>query len=128
MLEGFHRPSDPREALRMHTSLQGSGYIAGGTEINSRKELPYRHLISLADVDLDIIQRIGDSLFMGATVTLQQVADAEEIREGVGLAPDLPGGVSGVSTRREAPPCRRQGHKAFAGLCDDAEALFPHGQ
>jgi len=82
MLEGFHRPADPREALRLRSSLPGSTYLAGGPQINSAKDIPYRHLISLANIDLDIIQRISDSLFMGSVVTLQQIVEAEEFREG----------------------------------------------
>lgn len=64
----------------MRTTLQRSAYIAGGTELNSRNDLSVSHLISLENLDLDIIQKTGESLFIGATVTLQQIVDAEEIR------------------------------------------------
>ncbi len=78
MLEGFHRPTTPREAAQMKERLGSVAfYLGGGTELNSREQWPPpRHLIDLAGLGAGAMEFREEAWFLGSGCTLQAVLES----------------------------------------------------
>ena len=75
MITEYHRPKTLVEALALlQRSEQLTLPLAGGTVLN-RPTLQPVAVVDLQDLGLDIIQSQGNSLHLGATVTLQSLLD-----------------------------------------------------
>lgn len=91
MTEFFHRPASVREALRLSRTLPGAAFLGGGTRLNSSEtESRPDHFISLERLGLDRIEPAAGALSIGATCTLQRLADDRRVppalREAAGRA------------------------------------------
>jgi putative selenate reductase FAD-binding subunit len=93
---GYERPNTIEEALGC-LGRPGAVLVGGGTKVNAARTLEPVVIVDLQALDLDRIDRVDDrSLRIGATVTLQQLADD-------GQVPDL----VREAARREEPSALR---------------------
>jgi probable selenate reductase FAD-binding subunit len=79
MIEGFHRPETVEEALALAGEYgERALFLAGGTEVNSTagRRNP-AHLISLAGLGLELIERASDAVMIGSCATLQDLLDSD---------------------------------------------------
>ncbi len=80
-IEHFHRPATVQDALDVKREHgDAAAFLSGGSLLNSldRPTSP-AHLISLAGLSLGAIERHGGQLRLGASVTLQELIDAEDV-------------------------------------------------
>ena len=79
----YHRPTTLEEAVRLKAGASGARFVAGGTDllINLRRGLgtPSDLIDVTAVSDLAAIHRDGDSLWVGAAVTLADLARHPDI-------------------------------------------------
>lgn len=98
----FLRPATAAEAVRRRAD-SGGQFLAGGTELGLLGYRPEQTLISLRDLELDFIREQGSAVTLGATVTLQQLADSEQLGQwGLQLLRDCAAAVSNRSVRNVA--------------------------
>lgn len=80
---GYERPTTTTEALA-HLSRPGAVVLGGGTKLNARPTSEPVVLVDLQALGLDRIDRLGNGAFsLGATVTLQLLADDTQLPEGL---------------------------------------------
>ncbi len=74
----YARPASVEEALRL-LERPAAVPLGGGTQINARPSSAAIEVVDLQSVGLDRIERLGEGrLRIGATVTLQELADSTE--------------------------------------------------
>ena len=92
----YHRPASVEEAVRLLAQPQTAA-LAGGTRVNATPFVGQVEAVDLQSLGLSGIERVGSTgLRLGATTTLQQMADSE-------LVPELLRALA----RREAPSTMR---------------------
>jgi len=98
----FLRPASAAEAVRLRAD-SGGQFLAGGTELGSLGYGKDQTLISLRDLELDFIREEAGAVVLGATVTLQQIADSDQLgQRGLSLVRDCAAAVSIRSVRNAA--------------------------
>ena len=116
----YHRPATLEEAVRLKTAAKDARFIAGGTDllVNLRRGLgePTDLIDVTAVADLSSIRHDGDSLWLGAAVTLADLARHPDILASYPAVADAALAVA-------AP-----GHRAAAtlggNLCQDTRCIF----
>lgn len=116
----YHRPATLEEAVRLKAASTVARFIAGGTDIlvNLRRGLGEpSDLIDLTAVaDLDSIRRDNDSLWLGASVTLADLACHPDVtREYRAL---------GQAALAVAGPTHRAAATLGGNLCQDTRCVF----
>ncbi len=115
-----HRPATLDDAVRLKTASAGARFVAGGTDlvINLRRGLGEpTDLIDLTAVaDLAAVRREGHSLWVGAGVTLADLARHPEI-----LA-DFP--VVAEAALAVAGPTHRAAGTLGGNLCQDTRCIY----
>lgn len=82
MIKEFYKPSTTEEALKLKKEQSRAFYLGGGTKLNNRGEdCGAEAFISLENMNLKGILKVGDTLKIGAVETLQKLIDAPEIPE-----------------------------------------------
>jgi len=77
----YLRPASLSQALDMIASAGGrAGYIAGGTFLGSARQVPYDTLVDITGLGLDAIEQREDRISLGATVTIQDLAESDIVR------------------------------------------------
>ncbi len=78
---GYERPATGAEALAL-LSRPGAVALGGGTKLNARRTAAPVVVVDLQALGLDRIERLdGDAFSLGATATLQRLADDPELPE-----------------------------------------------
>ncbi len=82
-LERYHRPKSLKEALSLLTGKANGSVvpIAGGTHVVSSNNQEIKELVDLAGLRLSFIKAEPTRLRIGATATLQQIADSSKLRK-----------------------------------------------
>jgi len=82
MIKEFFKPSTTEEALKLKKEQSNSFYLGGGTKLNNSGE-DYRAeaFISLENMNLNGIMKVGDKVKIGAVETLQQLIDSPVVPE-----------------------------------------------
>jgi 4-hydroxybenzoyl-CoA reductase subunit beta len=115
-----HRPATLEEAVRLKAASAGARFVAGGTDllVNLRRGLGEpTDLIDLTAVtDMASIRRDGDSLWLGAGVTLAELARRPDI---LALYPALAEAALAV-----AGPTHRAAGTLGGNLCQDTRCIF----
>ncbi len=116
----FHRPETLDEAVRLKATLDGSRFVNGGTDllINLRRGLGEPgDLIDLGAVaDLASVRRVEGALWLGAGVTLDDLAAHPEV-----LA-DYP--AVAQAALQVAGPNHRAAATLGGNLCQDTRCIF----
>ncbi len=115
-----HRPSTLEEAVRLKAAAAGTRFIAGGTDllVNLRRGLgdPTALIDLTAVADLATIRRDGDQLWLGAGVTLAELArHADVLAEYPALA---------EAALAVAGPTHRSAATLGGNLCQDTRCIF----
>lgn len=77
MIKEFIKPVSGTDAVELKNKYEGSIYYSGGTEINNEKTPKvYNCVISLEKLGLNRIEIQGNSLEIGASVTIQTLIDS----------------------------------------------------
>ena len=80
MIQEFYLPTSINEACQLKQKLGNSSlFIAGGTEINFRKDLCVEKVISLEKLGLDYIEVSENLLKIGSMAKLQDIVDSKKI-------------------------------------------------
>jgi 4-hydroxybenzoyl-CoA reductase subunit beta len=115
-----HRPSSLEEAVKLKAQLPGARFLGGGTDllVNLRRGLGEPgDLIDLGGVnDLGALQRLDGELWIGAGITLAELARRPE------LAADYPALVTAVLA--VAGPTHRASATLGGNLCQDTRCIF----
>ena len=116
----YHRPATLEEAVRLKTASAGARFVAGGTDllINLRRGLGEpTDLIDLGAVtDLASVRRDGESLWLGAGVTLAELARHPDI---LAFHPALAEAALAV-----AGPTHRAAGTLGGNLCQDTRCIY----
>lgn len=116
----LHRPETLDEAVRLKATLSGSRFVNGGTDllVNLRRGLGEpADLIDLGSVaDLASVRRVEGALWLGAGVTLDDLANHPEV-----LA-DYP--AVAQATLQVAGPNHRAAATLGGNLCQDTRCVF----
>jgi 4-hydroxybenzoyl-CoA reductase subunit beta len=116
----YHRPASLEEAVRLKLAAADGRFVAGGTDllVNLRRGLGEpSDLIDLTAVaDLAAIRRDADSLWLGAAVTLADLARHSEV---AGRYPALAQAALAV-----AGPSHRNAATLGGNLCQDTRCVF----
>ena len=90
MITDFARAKSIDDALTLFKA--GYTFIAGGTQVNNaafaRRLPPIEKVVSIEDLGLAGIELEGEAMIIGATTTLQDIADSELVPEALKTAPD----------------------------------------
>ncbi|MBI9097933.1 MAG: FAD binding domain-containing protein [Spirochaetaceae bacterium] len=82
MIKDFLKPSSTDEALKMKKENKNSLYLGGGTKLNNGgKNYKADVYISLEDLQLNGIGKMGDKIKIGSMETLQNIIDSPFIHE-----------------------------------------------
>ncbi|MCK4271285.1 FAD binding domain-containing protein [bacterium] len=74
-LQDFKRPQSVAEAVAMVREGSGrGGFVAGGTSLGLARMVPYDYLVDITGIGLNEIRRDGESVRIGAAVTIGQLA------------------------------------------------------
>ena len=115
-----HRPATLDEAVRLKSASAGARFIAGGTDllVNLRRGLgePTALIDLTAIADLAAIRRDGDQLWLGAGVTLAELARHPDI---LAAYPALAEAALAV-----AGPTHRSAATLGGNLCQDTRCIF----
>ena len=115
-----HRPATLDEAVRLKSASAGARFIAGGTDllVNLRRGLgePTALIDLTAIADLAAIRRDGDHLWLGAGVTLAELARHPDI---LAAYPALAEAALAV-----AGPTHRSAATLGGNLCQDTRCIF----
>ncbi len=79
-VKAYHRPGDLRQALEL-VRRPGAVPLGGGTHLMAARDEGVKELVDLQGLGLSYVQAEPARLRIGATVTLQQFADAPEMVE-----------------------------------------------
>ncbi|MGD9638665.1 MAG: xanthine dehydrogenase family protein subunit M [Alphaproteobacteria bacterium] len=80
MIKDFLKPTSPQEAVSLKKQYQDSLYIGGGTWINSSySKLNPEVVISLSNLNLSKFEINNDTLFIGSSVTIQDLIDRKDV-------------------------------------------------
>lgn len=116
----YHRPTTLEEAVRLKAGASGARFVAGGTDllINLRRGLgtPSDLIDVTAVSDLGAIHREGDSLWVGAAVTLADLARHPDI---LAVYPAVAEAALAV-----AGPSHRAAATLGGNLCQDTRCVF----
>jgi 4-hydroxybenzoyl-CoA reductase subunit beta len=116
----YHRPTTLEEAARLKAGASDARFVAGGTDllINLRRGLgaPSDLIDVTAVVDLGAIRRDGDSLWVGAAVTLADLARHPDILAAYPAVAEAALAVAGPSHRAAAT--------LGGNLCQDTRCVF----
>src|SRR5574337_1999241 len=116
----FQRPTSLEEAVRLKTTSKDARFVAGGTDllVNLRRGLGEpSDLIDLrAIADLAAVRRIEDSLWLGAGVTLADLARHPDV---LASYPALAQAALAV-----AGPTHRASATRGGNLCQDTRCVF----
>jgi 4-hydroxybenzoyl-CoA reductase subunit beta len=116
----YHRPTTLEEAVRLKAGASGARFVAGGTDllINLRRGLgtPSDLIDVTAVSDLGAIHREGDSLWVGAAVTLADLACHPDILAAYPAVAEAALAVAGPSHRAAAT--------LGGNLCQDTRCVF----
>ncbi len=116
----FHRPESLEEAVRMKAASKDARFVAGGTDllVNLRRGLGEpSDLIDLGAIaDLAAVRRIDDSLWLGAGVTLADLARHPDV---LASYPALAQAALAV-----AGPTHRASATLGGNLCQDTRCVF----
>ncbi len=81
MILEYHRPTSVAAAMELLKRKQPATFpLAGGTTLLLRKDRDFA-VVDIQDLSLDHISRDGQSILIGAGVTLQQLVDADVLPE-----------------------------------------------
>ncbi len=115
-----HRPATLQEAVRLKAASAGARFVAGGTDllVNLRRGLGEpSDLIDLTAVaDLAAIRREGDWLWLGAGVTLAELARHPEVLASYPAVAEAALAVAG--------PTHRAAATLGGNLCQDTRCIF----
>jgi putative selenate reductase FAD-binding subunit len=115
MVMDIVRPQTVREAVRAKEA-PGAAYLGGGTWLNSGSAPETAILISLENLGLGTIEAEPDGCTIGASVTLQQLIDADPV----------PGAVKAAAKLTASRTLRNmQTIGGELGLCPADSALIP---
>jgi 4-hydroxybenzoyl-CoA reductase subunit beta len=116
----YHRPESLDEAARLKGTLPAARFLAGGTDllVNLRRGLGEpSDLIDLGAVaELSALRREGDSLWLGAGVTLDRIARDAEIASAYPALTEAAASVAG--------PTHRAAATLGGNLCQDTRCVF----
>ncbi len=115
-LRAYHRPETLEEALRL-IRQPGTVPLGGGTHLLPGKDLSVEAVVDLSRLGLSYIEGRPDRVDIGATVTLQQVMESEEV---VGLTRGLIREVVPLVTSRNL-----RGQATVGGMLACGEADHP---
>nr|WP_294516426.1 4-hydroxybenzoyl-CoA reductase subunit beta [uncultured Rhodopila sp.] len=112
-----HRPATLEEAVRLKAASEGARFLAGGTDllVNLRRGLgePTALIDLTAVADLGAIRREGEALWVGAGVTLADLA----------RHPDVPPALAEAALA-VAGPTHRAAATLGGNLCQDTRCVF----
>lgn len=115
-----HRPATLEEAVRLKAASEGARFVAGGTDllVNLRRGLgePAALIDLTAVAELASIRRDGDSLWLGAAVTLAELARHTEILAGYPALATAAAAVAG--------PTHRAAATLGGNLCQDTRCIY----
>lgn len=81
MIVEYHRPHSVEEAIELLTKSElKSVLMGGGTTINRYSREPFA-VVDLQDIGIDLLQKKGNWLEIGACVTLHKLAEQTDIQE-----------------------------------------------
>ncbi len=116
----YHRPTHLEEAVRLKTSATAGRFVAGGTDllVNLRRGLgaPSDLIDVTAVADLAAIRRDGESLWLGAVVTLADLARNPDVLAAYPAVAEAALAVAGPSHRAAAT--------LGGNLCQDTRCIF----
>jgi 4-hydroxybenzoyl-CoA reductase subunit beta len=116
----YHRPATLEEAVKLKVSLAAARFVAGGTDlvVNLRRGLgePSDLIDVTAIADLASIRRDGEALWIGAAVTLADLARHADILAGYPALVEAALAVAGASHRAAAT--------LGGNLCQDTRCIF----
>ncbi len=84
MIMAYHRPNDLAEALKLLARADVVTRPLGGGTVLSRHAGDNLEVVDLQRLPLNTIEREGQLLNIGATVTLQQLVESQELPEEIG--------------------------------------------
>jgi len=87
MITEYYRPQNFDDALRL--LAQADTFPLGGGTLLSKPGLAPVKVVDLQALGLNAIQKKGNNLEIGATVTLQQLLESEDVPEALKTAPKL---------------------------------------
>lgn len=115
-----HHPETMEEAVRLKTELPGARFVGGGTDllVNLRRGLGEpSDLIDLGAVaDLGAVRRIEDALWLGAGVTLEDLARHPDVLDAYPALAQAALAVAG--------PTHRASATLGGNLCQDTRCVF----
>jgi CO/xanthine dehydrogenase FAD-binding subunit len=85
----YYAPMTLGEAENLKRKAKGSHYFAGGTMLNWKGSHPGKGLIDLKNLHLDTIEVTPSKIVIGATVTIQDIADHQHLPEALTKAANL---------------------------------------
>jgi 4-hydroxybenzoyl-CoA reductase subunit beta len=116
----YHRPTTLDEAVRLKAGASGACFVAGGTDllINLRRGLgaPGDLIDVTAVAGLGTVRREGDSLWLGAAVTLADLARHPDVLAAYPAVAEAALAVAGPSHRAAAT--------LGGNLCQDTRCVF----
>jgi 4-hydroxybenzoyl-CoA reductase subunit beta len=116
----YHRPATLEEAVKLKGAVAAARFVAGGTDllVNLRRGLgePTDLIDVTAISDLSSIRRDGDSLWLGAAVTLADLARNPEVLAVYPALAESALAVAGASHRAAAT--------LGGNLCQDTRCVF----
>ena len=116
----YHRPATLEEAVRLKAASSAARFVAGGTDllVNLRRGLGEpTDLIDLSTVgDLDSIRRDGDAMWVGAAVTLANLARHPDVLSAYPALAEAALAVAG--------PTHRAAATLGGNLCQDTRCVF----
>lgn len=116
----YHRPASPDEAVRLKATLAAARFVAGGTDllVNLRRGLgePTDLIDVTAIAGFAGIRRDGDSLWLGAGVTLADLGRHPDV---LAVYPALAAAALAV-----AGPTHRAAATLGGNLCQDTRCVF----
>ena len=116
----FHRPASLEEAVRLKAATAGTRFVAGGTDllVNLRRGLgePSGLIDLTAITELSAVRRDGGALWLGAGVTLADLARHPEILSDYPALAEAALAVAG--------PTHRAAATLGGNLCQDTRCIF----
>ncbi len=103
-LQHYHRPTDIDQAVALlRRGAPGTVVLAGGTTLLASKRRDVQAVVDLRDLPLAYTRAQGATLHIGATTTLQNLADAPDLQDfSSGVLADMAGAVANRNIRNAA--------------------------
>jgi probable selenate reductase FAD-binding subunit len=103
-LQHYHRPTDLDQAVALlRQGAPGTVVLAGGTTLLASKRRDVQAVVDLRDLPLAYTRTQGATLHVGATTTLQNLADAPDLQEfSSGVLAQMAGAIANRNIRNAA--------------------------